>query len=298
MIGITEAERLTYKDGFMSRVQELGTELWNIFPMEQVDGELKRMDFISPIEDVKLTNTRFTPIVHVDPQHTNRWLSTAVYTQAILVDPKDIKNVVQDPRGRYTTELANAFTRKRNEVVIDAFDADVVTGERAGGSVSFDTANQEIPAGGTGLTLDKLKDTLLILEENAYAHQGMGQKWFVYSPKQKQNMLDILEVVNSDYTARKNLMDGKVFNFLDFNFILSTQLKSGDGAGPSASASRYCFAFSADAMCRGRGLADVTDVTERKDLVKLPWQLYASQDIGCVRKEEEKVVRVVCNETV
>ena len=297
-ITITEAERLTYQDGFFANVEDRGGALWPLFPKTEVDGKMKRMDFIDIIDGVQAANTRFTPIVGVNPLHTNRWLATQVNYQAVHVDPKDVHRIIMDPKDQYMQKLAGAFTRKREDIVIAAMNAAVTSGETGGSTVAFDTVNQLISAGGTNLTLDKLREAQYILASRAFVDQNMGDTlYFVYSPKQRESLLQISELINSDFTAHKALTDGKIASFMGFTFVMSHRLIAGDGLGIGVSTERQCYAFAADAMMVGEGLSRIVDVTQREDLVKMPAQLYVQEDVGAVRMHEEMIVQVNCDET-
>lgn len=299
-ITITDAERLTYRDGFMSRVQDAGNVLWPLFPKEPVEGLMKRFDFIGKISSVQTANQRFTPITPVDPLHTNRWLATSPNEQAVFVDKKDIKRVVMDPKSRYMEEITNAFIRKREDVIVAAFDAAVVSGETGTTTTSFDTTNNLIDSAGTyNLTLEKLQDTLFTLETRAFINQMPGvRKYFVWTPAQKRALLRTTEAVNSDYNTVKALVKGEINEFMGFEFITSHALTSADGLAIGSSVNRECYAFTSDAMILGEGMERITDVYERRDLTKYPWQLYALEDIGAMRMQEEKIVKVIVNETV
>ena len=297
-VSITAANRLTYQDGFYAAVEDMSAGLWPLFPEVTVEGEMKRLDYIGVIDGVQSANTRFAPIVAVDPTHDNRWLSTEVNYQAVQVDAKDVLNIMMDPKSEYMQRLQSAFMRKREDVIIEALDATVTTGVRGAGTQAFDTTNQQIAAGGTNITLDKLSEALYILESRAYADQDMGQPlYFVYTPKQKQALLKISEVVNTDYAQHQALVDGRMASFYGFNFISSNRLIAGDGLGAGLSESRECYAFTGDAILKGVGLTKIVDAYQDKTLVKHPWMLYVQEDIGAVRRYEEKVVKVLCDET-
>ena len=297
-VTITAANRLTYQDGFFARVEDMSAGLWPLFPEVQVEGEMKRVDFIDVIDSVQSANTRFTPIVAVDPLHTNRWLSTVVNYQAVQVDPKDVLNIMMDPKSEYMRKLQNAFMRKREDVIIEAFDATVTTGVRGAGTTIFDATNMQIAAGGTNLTLDKLSEALYILESRGYADQDLGQTlYFAYSPKQKQALLQISEVVNTDYAQHQALVDGRMSSFYGFTFVSSNRLIATDGLGIGVSASRECYAFTSDALMKGTGLGKIVDVYQDKTKVKHPYMLYVQEDIGAVRMQEELIVKILCDET-
>jgi hypothetical protein len=174
----------------------------------------------------------------------------------------------------------------------------VTTGETGGSTTVFDTTNQEIAAGGFDLTLEKLQDSLFKHETRAYTHQNPGvRKYFVYTPAQKRSLLRTTEITNSDYNTVKALVNGEISEYMGYTFLTSTLLTAADGLAIGSSVNRECYAFTADAILKGEGMDRITDVRERYDLTKFPWQLYVLEDIGALRMQDEKVIRVLCDET-
>ena len=98
------------------------------------------------------------------------------------------------------------------------------SGNVEGISVAEDFQVSGTPAGSaTGLTLDKLKAarfTMMRLEaiqQDTVLNVFMGYKQF-------ENLLGIDEVINSDYSVRKNLAEGNVTTFMGFRFIHSERV--------------------------------------------------------------------------
>lgn len=298
-VSITDAERLTYTDNFISRVENVASVLWPLFRMDPVEGLMKRYDFIGNVSGLQQANSRFTPISGVDPLHTNRWLSTAAKEQAIFVDPKDVKNAVIDPKSMYMNKLVNAFIRDREDICFSALGGAPLTGETGTGSAATLPSGSKIDSAGTyNLTLEKLQDTLFTLETRAFVHQNPGMTlYFVWTPDQKRAMLRTTEVTNSDYNVVKALVNGQIDTYMGFKFITSVQVPSTDGLAIGSSVNRLCYAFTSEALVTGEGLNKIVDVYQRKDLTKFPWQMYALHDLGALRLQDEHVVQVTVNET-
>lgn len=103
-------------------------------------------------------------------------------------------------------------------------------GDYEGISVAEDFEVDGTPAAAaTGMTLDKLKGirfTMMRLEaikQDTILNVFMGNQQF-------QDLLGIDEVINSDYSVRKNLAEGNVTTFMGFRFIHSERVPT-DSSG-------------------------------------------------------------------
>ena len=105
----------------------------------------------------------------------------------------------------------------------------VVAGDKEGFSIGEDYVATGANAS-SGLTLDKLRaarHTMLRLEAIT---QDDTINCFL-SAKQLDDLLRIDEVINSDYSVRKNLAEGNVTTFMGFRFIQTERLTAdADGA--------------------------------------------------------------------
>jgi hypothetical protein len=134
------------------------------------------------------------------------------------------------------------------------------------------------------------------------------QRYFAISAKQLRQLLAQEEVTSSDYATIKALVEGKVDQFMGFTFVRTERLlyqtgglqfdvsdgSVGSGAG-DADGYRQCFAWAQEGLLRSVGEDVMARVTERADK-SYSTQVYAEQDVGATRMEEEKVVEVLCTE--
>jgi len=97
-------------------------------------------------------------------------------------------------------------------------------------------------------------------------------------------MLGLTEVTSSDYNSVKALVQGDIDTWLGFKWIFSTRL-------PLSSTTRSCYAYQRDGVCLGMAKAPTVETDKRADKC-FSWYLYYSLNIGAVRLEEEKVVKV------
>ena len=233
--------------------------------------------------------SRNEAINYIDPAHTRRWLSTKTFYWSALIDKEDLLRILIDPQSEYARAAAWAMGRNIDQVLINAFDATVTTGENADGTQAFDTSNQQIAAGSAGLTIDKLRQAKQKLDVNE-VDPGL-RRYFLCSSKQIENLLGTTEVTNADYNTVRALMQGEVNTYMGFNFIRSELLdKSGNN--------RDCYAVVEDCMRLGIGRDILTKMSEVNTLVSHPTQIYFEMDLGAVRVQETNIVKVICDESV
>jgi len=293
---IDVARIVQFGDNYRHRVQEAGSVFRGIFEEVDVVGKRKKIDFLASTSSASKTG-RNQGITYVDPTHTARWLATATEYWSALVDKEDIMRVLADPRSKYLENGVMAMNRHYDAKIIAAFDATVTTQEDADGTTPFDS-NYQIAAGGTGMTISKLRQALQKLEEGGYVYQDDHQLYCVIAPAQKANLLATTEATSSDYSNVKALVHGETDMLLGFKFLTCNQLATGDGLGVGASTDRECYCFSNKSMMVGMGKDLMTKVTEQTQLVSHPWQLYIEHDLGAVRLQEELIVQIDCDETV
>jgi len=293
---IDVARIVQFGENFRHRVQEMGSVFRGIFDEVEVIGKRRKIDFLGSSETITKTG-RNQAITYIDPAHTARWLSSKTDYWSALVDKEDILRVLADPKSKYMESGVMAINRHFDNVVIDAFNASVPTGEDADGSQAFLAANQ-IAAGSTGLTIAKLRQALRLLEQGGFVHQSGDMLFAVLTPKQKENLLATTEVGSQDFNSVRALVNGDVDTFMGFKFLTSTLLDSGDGLGAGLSTDREVYCFSNRAMMVGIGRDMITDINEQTQLVSHPFQVYLEHDIGAVRMQEELIVQIDCDETV
>ena len=168
-------------------------------------------------------------------------------------------------------------------VVLDGISGSAYDG--TGTEVVYDTTNQQIVSGSTGLTISKLTDAKYIMDNNDVDAMN---RCIIVGPQQLRDLLNTTEITSIDYNSVKALVKGEIQNVLGFEFIMSTRL-------PLISAERVCLAFQKDCV----GIAYAKDVTirtgERPDL-SYAMQVYAEFTANATRIDDAGVVRILNTE--
>lgn len=276
-------------------MQQMGSRLRSTVMERTQEG---KFDFFNRIgsTEAKEKTARNELVEYTPMEHDLRCVFTKYYYWSHLFDSEDAARVIVDPTSQYFTTAAAALGRKIDSTIIDAALGKALTGENAETAIEL-PATQVVAvnykgSGGanTNLTLDKLIKVRSILGKNEAYDENSGEElYFIYTQSQVDAMLAIEEAVNNDYTAQQNLRTGKPVSFMGFTF-LRTQLL------PEASSLRSCIAYpkSAITLSMFGDLKTSVDVIPERHHAR---QLYAAIQPGAVRNWEEKVVKVICDET-
>ena len=139
-----------------------------------------------------------------------------------------------------------------------------------------------------GLTIAKLLEAKRKLDLNDV--DPSIPRYIAVGPKQIEDLLGTTQVTSSDFNTVKALAQGDVNSFLGFEFIMSNRLSV------DSNDIRSCFAWAEDGLTLGIGKDVSARIDERNDK-GYATQVYYCMDIGAVRMEESKVVKIFCDET-
>jgi len=267
-ISINNAYVQAYKAGFEQAFQQTESKLQPYFESETQNEEFQYFDRIGVAADMASDDTRYGDNPNSAIEHDRRRIGLRDYELGKYIDEKDLKRVLTDPMNAYTQALLASGKRKIDDIIIDKFFGETYTGKAGATTVTFalganninddliyvgnlskgniTTAGKySVVAGDTegftvtenyvatgasassGLTLDKLRaarHTMLRLEA---IDQDTVIDCFL-SAKQLDDLLRIDEVINSDYSVRKNLAEGNVTTFMGFRFIQTERLPVDD----------------------------------------------------------------------
>lgn len=267
-------------------LQQKTSALVQAVPMQSYSGEAAQVIKQFGSVNFQEKSGRHTETVFQDIEHKQRWIFPTDYTLALPVDKEDELRMLNSPLSPYAEAMRAAAVRKMEDVVITAALGSAQTGKNGSTVTAFDTANQQIAAGGVGMTIDKLRRSLTKFRQNFAAED---QLYMVMAAKQFENLLATTEVTNSDYNTVKALVNGEINSFLGFNFIWSERLPV-DG-----SSNRRCFAFARSGLVLGQWNGLETKIGERADKEYLT-QVFMRMTIGSTRTQEAKVIEVLCSE--
>ena len=279
---ITTAFVQQYSANIQMLSQQMGSLLRDKVRVESVVGKNAFFDQVGKVT-AQLKTSRHSDTPQIDTPHSRRRVSLADYEYADLIDQQDKVRLLIDPTSSYAQAAAFAMGRAMDDVIIAAATGTAFTGETGATSESAQTA---IAAGGTGLTIAKLRTAkqtfdLASVDPSIPRHIIVG-------PEQITNLLGTTEVTSSDFNTVKALANGEVNSFLGFNFTVSNRLaKSGND--------RTCIAFAQDGITLGIGKDVNARIDERADK-SYATQVYYCMSIGATRMEQAKVLGIVCQE--
>lgn len=285
---VTTAFVQQYSTNVAMLLQQRGSKLRDCVTVGSYTGKAaKAVEQIGEVTaQVRTSRHGDTPLISTP--HDARWVHPTDYEWADMIDDQDKLRMLIDPTSPYAVNGAYALGRAIDSLIITAALGTSLTGENGSTSTAFDTANQQIAVGGTGLTVAKLRTARRILLANE-VDVAMDQLYIAVTAKQMDNLLGTTEVTSSDYNTVKALVSGNVDTFMGFKFI-HTELLGLDG-----SSDRRCIAWAKSGMHLGIWNDINTKISERADK-GYATQVYVKGTFGATRTEEGKVVEIICDE--
>ena len=286
---ITTAFVEQYSDNVQMLSQQMGSRLRDAVRIENVVGKNAFIDQIGKAT-AQLRTSRHADTPQLDTPHARRRLSLASYEYADLIDDQDKVRMLIDPTSFYAQAAAAAMGRAMDDVIITAALGTASTGETGSGSATLDATNNMVGSASSndGLTIAKLLEAKRKLDLNDV--DPSIPRYIAVGPKQIEDLLGTTQVTSSDFNTVKALAQGDVNSFLGFEFIMTNRLDV------DSNDIRSCFAWAEDGLTLGIGKDVSARIDERNDK-GYATQVYYCMDIGAVRMEESKVVKIFCDET-
>lgn len=288
---VTVARTIEYQARVNFLLQQKGSKLRKAVTVGSHGGS-KQAQVVDQVGAVELQEKqgRHADIATVATPITRRWVTPTPYAIAEYYDKTDQLRMLWDAKTKYAENMAMGAGRKMDLVILAAAIGSATTGETASTTESFDTTNFQIVNGSIGLTVAKLRTVRekfqtaeLLLEDE--------ELWMVIGPQQENNLLAETQVASKDYNPGRDgvpvLANGKLNNFLGFNFVVSNRLTK-------ASTTRSCIAWVKSGMYLGMW----DEVKTPIDWIptKQSWQVACTADFGATRLEQGRVIQVDCTE--
>lgn len=238
--------------------------------------------------------TRYPALTPADIQADRRWVFPSDYDWNDLIDGIDKLRLLIDPQSSYVMNGNAAMSRAMDDEIILAFFGTAKTGVDGGTSTTFPSSQQisasEGASSATGMNVEKLKAGIQLLLANEAWDPSSGERLTcVITAKQNRNLMDEVQVINSDYNGERAVVnDGFVQSWGKIDFIHSERLQV------NGSSQTRCPLYTKDGMHLGLWQDLSADVSQRKDLAGLPYQVYLFGTFGGTRIEEKKVVEIPC----
>lgn len=280
-----------YSTNIQMLLQQKGSKLRNAVMMgSHVGKQASPVDQIGAIEMQPVTS-RFAPMGRVDAATDRRWVFPSDFDLPQLIDTFDKLRLITDPESSYVQNAVMAAGRQFDKLIIDAFLGDAKTGETGSTTTSFIAANEvDVATGGANskLNVAKIKAVKELMMANEIDFD-MEQAYIGITAADHAALLNEIQVISSDFNGGMPvLQNGKVVSFLGFQFI-HTELIETQLAGTNEVTLPV---WVKSGMHLGVWDDIQNDVSQRKDLQGLPWQLYTTMTAGATRLEEDKVYAI------
>ena len=141
------------------------------------------------------------------------------------------------------------------------------------------------------MNVEKIKAAQqLLLGAEAWDPSGGGRIYCAINAKQNRNLMDEVQVINADYNPERAVInDGFIMSWGRIDFIHSERLPTTPGTNYTR-----CPMWVKEGMHLGLWQDLSADISQRKDLAGLPWQVYLYGTFGGTRIQEKMVVEIQC----
>jgi hypothetical protein len=277
-----------------------------------INAEDKAFDMMDEFELQEKTG-RSSKTPTLDPSNQRRWVTTTPYHQSVRYDVDDDLSIKLSMTGEFVTAFKAGVKRKKDDIVIAAFEAATTSGRKGGSSITWasqggntkytgldtgrtiahDTSSGNASASDTGMTTEKIELALEYFANNECPDDI--PIWCAISPRQATNLFGQEEYVNVDYNNAKPLTTGRLLgNWMNVNWISTPKIVLGSSNDVDGTTNVYeCWCWAMDGMILG--IADeLTIEIDRLPDYSYCQQVYVHMNMGCMRFDEDKVIKIEC----
>jgi hypothetical protein len=305
-----------YSTNVTMLLQQQGSRLRNTVQNMKFQGKAASMaeqfGQVSPVRNQSRHSD--TPLIST-PQD-KRWVYPNDYDWADLIDNQDKLRMLIDPTSNYAMAGAWAMGRAIDDEIISGILGSNNTGENGttatGTLYAYNSNSQSVAAAtgaasATGLNIAKLRAAKRKLLE-ADLDVDNDQLFAIISAKQHDDLLNEAQAISLDYNTKPVLVDGKISQFMGFNFIhseripgaanfnstINTAITSSDADGSYVAGSRWMVpVFAKSGVALGMWNDIQTSIDRRADK-RNSYQVYVTGTFGAARMEEKRCVLINC----
>jgi hypothetical protein len=305
-----------YSTNVQMLLQQQGSRLRNTVQNFKFQGKAASMaeqfGSVSPVRNQSRHSD--TPLIST-PQD-KRWMYPNDYDWADLIDSQDKLRMLIDPTSSYAMAGAWAMGRAIDDEIVSGLLNANNTGENGTSSTgtlyAYNSNSQSVAAAtgaaaATGLNIAKLRLAKRKLLE-AEVDVDNDQLFIAITARQHDDLLNEAQAISLDYNTKPVLVDGKISQFMGFNFVHSERIPgganfntvinpaiaTGSTDGTYTAGSRYmlpCWAKSGMALGVWN---DIQTSIDRRADKRNSYQVYVTGTFGAARMEEKKCVIINC----
>lgn len=292
---ITVAFVQQFRSNIQLLLQQFGSRLRGTLAEEPITGDRAYFEQIGPTSFLALTS-RHADTPQVDTPHDRRVCFISDYNWADLIDKADRVRILIEPGNAYAQNIAQAYGRLYDDVVLDALDGAALSGVAGGTSNSLAAGNKVAVdyvesgvAANSNLTVAKVRNAAKIL--NAFENPDEGRIAVINAGALQALQRDD-EFTSRDFNTMQPLATGGLpVSWMGFTWKRSERLNTITGNVKS------CPFYSNQAAKVGMGMDLLVRISERDDK-NYSTQVYSQCALGAVRLQENAVVQVAIDTTL
>ncbi|WP_022729773.1 phage capsid protein [Fodinicurvata sediminis] len=292
---ITTAFVQQYSDGITLLAQQESEETRKAITLyPNMKAEKTSFDQVGLVK-MQPRGGRHADIPSVDTPHKRRWLIPTAFHARDFIDEFDQLQMLTDPTNAYTQAFAAAAARTFDKAVIDGALGTNYVGKDGVTQIEL-PSSQKIAVGGTGFTLDKLKQAVRILKSNHALMKGDELHCF-WTARQEEEFIDTTEVKSSDFNRNKVMVDGGVDEFYRVRFHLLEDVDDTEDGRmlPKDGNTRSIPLFTKSGIRYGEPKPPYGNVAWLPE--KESWQVSGGVMVAACRDDERKVVQIDVDES-
>lgn len=287
---VTTATVQAYANMVEHLLQQKGSKLLGKVKKRSFTGKAaKALEQIGK-QTARERTTRHADTVYNDTIHKARWCHPKVWDCADLVDTDDAVKMLINAPAEYAVAQSAAIGRIIDQHICDTLLGTSYTGENGTTQTAFDTANQQVALGGTGMNVTKMLDAQEKLRSNDW-DDASDPLMLLVGSKQYRELLEETKVGSGDFNRQYVMESGRLTTFLGAEIIhISDSILPTDANGD-----RRCIMFPRSAYVLGEWGPMKTRI-EELPTKNYSTQIYSECIKGGTRTEEGKVVEILCDE--
>jgi hypothetical protein len=241
---------------------------------------------------VDLPRNSDTPIMEV-PQD-RRWVYPQDIDWGTLIDSQDRLRMAIDPASPTAQAASATMSRKLDDVIIAGMLGTVRTGKTAQNSVAIPAgnviANTVGAAVATGMNVAKLREARRLFKR-AEIDPDYEVMYAGLCADKETDLFAEAQVTSLDFNTKPVLVDGRLTQFLGFQFVHSERFVGGSATTNGTPFEVPVWLKSGVHLGIWSDLSATADVRADK---RYATQLYTKMTIGASRTEEARVLKILC----
>lgn len=242
--------------------------------------------------------SRYQETINEYHEFNFRRVTTNAWYRSPFIERKDLALLNGGVQQGIVTSVVNSYFRKKDDIIIEALDASVsavtrnaTTGAKTESEVAFPSTQIIDPDGSERMTDEKLEDSYVLFQENE-VDIAEELPVLVIGPKQVKDLKTQEHQINFDYVsnrAKEQINFGHLPNGIPV--VVSNRLGTDATTG-----ARNCYLY------QPSGIIHMIEDDLFRQFDQLPskrygFQFYFEHSSGAVRVQEERVIKILCDET-